>query len=340
VSVIIPTFNNAEFIGKAVKSVLNQSYNNIELIVIDDGSTDNTKEIVTRIDDRRLKYYYQPNQERCVARNNGIEKSHGKYISFLDSDDYYLKNKIKNEVKFLTNNFHADMVVSGFRRVGENNKVIREKRYPNNKFIPLSDFIYGNPFSPCSTMIKSEYVKKVDGFDEELKAGEDWDFHFRLAMSGCAIVAISQIASIYRFRKHAVQKTSAEYCQRMAATQDKILNDVRLPQDLIALKNRAKSRTYLRLAGRCYATDNMDLGKFYLQKAIDYDPNLKSSQKHLVHHFLIFWVDHLDIKNKKSILTKINNNLPTEVCKLQPNLTLLSLFHNIKNKLRRYYSFL
>ena len=332
VSVIIPTYNNAEYIGYAIKSVLSQSYQNLELIVVDDGSTDDTEKIVKNIDDKRLRYFYQINQERCVARNNGIKHSRGKYICFLDSDDYFLKNKIRNEVKFLANNIHADMVVSGFRRVSDNNEIIREKKYPKNKFIAMDEFLYGNPFSPCSTMINSEFVKKINGFDEDLRAGEDWDFHFRLAMSGCAIVSTNQIASIYRFKKHAVQKTSAEYCKRMVATQEKILNYEGLPNDLKELKKEAKSRTFLRLAARCYATENIALGKAYLQKAINHDPHLISSQKHLVHHYLVFWVDHMDVKNKTGLLTQIYKNLPEEAIGLKRGLLQIAVRKKLSTK--------
>jgi glycosyltransferase involved in cell wall biosynthesis len=93
-SIILPTYNRAAFIGKAIDSVLTQTFKDFELIMIDDGSTDNTKEVVSKYSDERIAYYYQENQERSVARNNGISKVKGQYICFLDSDDYYLPNHL------------------------------------------------------------------------------------------------------------------------------------------------------------------------------------------------------------------------------------------------------
>ncbi|MBI4947156.1 MAG: glycosyltransferase family 2 protein [Bacteroidetes bacterium] len=93
-SVILPTYNRSGFIGKAIDSVLTQIFTDFELIIIDDGSTDNTKEVVSSFSDERISYYYQKNQERSVSRNNGIQKAQGTYICFLDSDDYFLPSHL------------------------------------------------------------------------------------------------------------------------------------------------------------------------------------------------------------------------------------------------------
>lgn len=91
-SIIIPTYNRATFLPKAIESVLSQTFADWELIIVDDGSTDNTKEVVSQYSDSRITYIYQENAERSAARNNGIAHSLGEYVLFLDSDDYYLSN--------------------------------------------------------------------------------------------------------------------------------------------------------------------------------------------------------------------------------------------------------
>ena len=97
-SIIIPTFNRAQMLPKTIESLINQTFSDWELIIVDDGSTDNTKEIVASYigKDSRIKYIYQENAERSVARNNGIENAKGEYICFLDSDDWYLENHLEN----------------------------------------------------------------------------------------------------------------------------------------------------------------------------------------------------------------------------------------------------
>ena len=93
-SIVMPTYNRAALISRAIKSVLAQTYTDWELVIVDDGSTDNTKEVVLAFNDNRIKYIFQNNAERSVARNNAIANSTGTYICFLDSDDYYLPNRL------------------------------------------------------------------------------------------------------------------------------------------------------------------------------------------------------------------------------------------------------
>ena len=100
-SVIIPTYNRAKLISEAIKSVLEQTFKDWELIIVDDGSTDNTKETVQKFYDERIKYHYQENQERSAARNTGIDLATGDYLCFLDSDDYYLENHLQSFKKVI-----------------------------------------------------------------------------------------------------------------------------------------------------------------------------------------------------------------------------------------------
>lgn len=94
-SIILPTYNRANFIGKAVDSVLSQTFSNFELIIVDDGSEDNTKSIINKFPDSRIRYFWKENGERGAARNYGLLHAKGEFICFLDSDDYYYKNHLQ-----------------------------------------------------------------------------------------------------------------------------------------------------------------------------------------------------------------------------------------------------
>lgn len=94
-SVVLPTYNRAHLIGRPIASVIAQTFQSWELIVVDDGSTDTTKQVVEAFKDVRIKYFFQKNQERSAARNNGINNSSGQYICFLDSDDYFLPERLQ-----------------------------------------------------------------------------------------------------------------------------------------------------------------------------------------------------------------------------------------------------
>lgn len=112
VSVIIPTYNRAHLIKRSVMSVLNQTYSNLELIIVDDGSIDNTEEVVKSINDDRAIYIKQPNQGACAARNNGINHAKGEFIAFHDSDDVWHQDKLEKQLETLRKT-KADLVVCG-----------------------------------------------------------------------------------------------------------------------------------------------------------------------------------------------------------------------------------
>lgn len=118
VSVIIPTYNRAHLIERSARSVLNQTYRDLELIIVDDGSTDETEQIVKSIDDSRLLYIKQQNAGACAARNNGIEHAKGEYIAFHDSDDVWHADKLEKQIKYLKEN-DADVVCCKLNKIDE-----------------------------------------------------------------------------------------------------------------------------------------------------------------------------------------------------------------------------
>ncbi|MGO4677626.1 glycosyltransferase family 2 protein [Bosea sp. 2YAB26] len=189
VSVIVPTYNRAHFVGQAITSVLNQTYENIELLVIDDGSTDHTAEVVGSFDDPRLNYIrLDRNVGRSAARNKGLESARGYYVTFLDSDDYYLPAKIEIQVQFLNENPQYGMVYTA-------SGCFTDEDSPINYLYraPVSGDIYPEIafFKPLTitlptVMLRKEVVGKVGGFDECMSRFEDTDYwrrisrHFRI----------------------------------------------------------------------------------------------------------------------------------------------------------------
>lgn len=172
VSVIIPTYNSQNSVCRAIDSCLNQTYKDIEIIVIDDGSTDNTKEILQKYSDEpRLKYAYQENQERSAARNHGLNIAKGDFIQFLDSDDVIYKDKLEKQVDFLYHNQTYIMVYCGSEYKDENNKVIStlEKKYQGKIQKKL---LRGNFMTIHSPLIRKNNIR----FSQELNMLEDWEY--------------------------------------------------------------------------------------------------------------------------------------------------------------------
>lgn len=199
VSVIIPTYNYAAFIAETLDSVIRQTYTDFECLIIDNGSTDNTKDIVEPyLSDPRFKYYYRENKGVAVARNEGMSLANGKYIQFLDADDLIEKNKLKAAVEFLEANGGTDIVYSDMRYFKNENPLALFKSY---KCDPADDkpwmsyvsghgknlaevFLKGNTIVISSPVFRRALLEEVGMFDESLQHNEDWDFWFRIALGG------------------------------------------------------------------------------------------------------------------------------------------------------------
>jgi len=172
VTIIIPVFNRADILPRAIKSSLSQTYQNIELIIIDDGSTDNIEEIVKGFRDSRIQYIrFSKNRGASAARNTGIKSSRGDFIAFLDSDDEYLPEKIEKSLKIfkgLARN--TGMVCSNFWKIeGKEKKLgVHKKIKPNYQFPSISTWV-----------LQKEVFEKIGLFDERLRAEEDREFMFR-----------------------------------------------------------------------------------------------------------------------------------------------------------------
>jgi len=140
VSVIISTYNRAHLIGRAIQSVLNQTYQDFEVIVVDDGSTDNTEEIVKSFNDPRIRYIrHEKNKGAAAARNTGIKAARGKYIAFQDSDDEWLPEKLEKQMKVFENAPpEAGVVYTDMQRINEDGEHYWEMGkigYPPSKII-------------------------------------------------------------------------------------------------------------------------------------------------------------------------------------------------------------
>jgi glycosyltransferase involved in cell wall biosynthesis len=184
VSVIIAAFNAEKYIAEALESVLAQTYPEVECIVVDDGSTDRTAEIVKGFG-TRIQYRYQENAERSAARNNGVAHASGQFISFLDADDILLPDKLAEQVAFFDANPPYDAVYSLVTYFQDNGK---RRWYTVKRATPFGDItsslLYGNFITMNSPLFRKSAVDRVAGFDVSFSRYEDWDFLLRLSLSG------------------------------------------------------------------------------------------------------------------------------------------------------------
>jgi len=183
VSVIIPTYNRAHFLAEAINSVLEQTYKNYEIIVIDDGSTDGTSEIVKQFGNK-IRYFYQENRGPSAARNTGIKNAIGDLVAFIDSDDVWLPEKLSLQVKLFDMNHRVGMVSSAFFSCDSNlnvNRVIKDDRLTNKKYI-LKKLFIRNIFPTPTVLVKRECFEKVGLFNESYGFAEDWEMWVRIGL--------------------------------------------------------------------------------------------------------------------------------------------------------------
>lgn len=182
-SIVVPTYNRAGLITKAIDTVLSQTFSNWQLVIIDDGSTDNTKEVVAEYasKDERIKYIYQKNAERCAARNNGIKNSTGEYICFLDSDDYFFPNRLAlldAAISKMQN--PVGMFYTGI--LFDNGKAFRSKTGSRNTCDNIFDFLLGASIgTPQACVHRTIFVHEM--FNPKFHVGEDRELWIRIAQN-------------------------------------------------------------------------------------------------------------------------------------------------------------
>lgn len=213
VSIIIPTYNCALYIAETIASVLNQSFKHIELIVVDDGSTDDTRKIVASIDGP-IRLVTQSNAGVCVARNRGIREAAGKYICLMDHDDYWFPHKLDRQINILDQQPEIGVVYSSFilwHRDNDTGKFPAPssfdlEAYPEDIDPEFSGWIYHQFLLDCwmltsSAMFRSDIFSQCGLFDESLPYSEDWDLWLRISRR-YPFVQLRRPTTLYRQHAH------------------------------------------------------------------------------------------------------------------------------------------
>lgn len=178
-SIIIPTYNRAAFLPRAIESVLSQTYTDWELIFVDDGSTDNTKDVVAQYSDSRIRYIYQDNAERSAARNNGIAQANGDFVCFMDSDNYMKSDRLEKLSAFIAKERKIACYFTGIEYFNElsgcgNIKDGHSYPFPMDVNLLIRDII-ATPQLCCATEILRKHQ-----FNPALSIGEDMELLFRI----------------------------------------------------------------------------------------------------------------------------------------------------------------
>ena len=205
VSICIPCYNNARHVAQAVESALGQTHSAIEVVVVDDGSTDNSVEVLRGFGDR-ITLEAGPNRGACAARNRAFALSHGDYVNFLDADDLLLPHKIEKQLPFLAND-EADLVFcQGYLFAEGEGLNSHPLSFPDPSGIDPFVYLVGRGVSTEGPLHRRETLERVGGFRETVKRGQERDLHLRLGACGVRLHRIDEV--LFEHRNHPAPRIS------------------------------------------------------------------------------------------------------------------------------------
>lgn len=269
VSVIIPTYNRVKTVCEAIDSVLNQTYGNIEVIVVDDGSTDGTGDVLKSRYGDAIQYIYQENQG-TPPRNVGIRQSKGEYIAFLDSDDLWKPNKLDIQIEQFKNlDEDVGLTYSGFEYSSQDGGT-EQTHGCFYKGEVVDDLVVKNFIQISSVVMRRKCFELTGFFDETLLRSEDWDLWLRLVFY-YEVACIDEVL----ISKRQVDSNMMKDIKRIEGiihVLDKFFAHPRCPKRLIQNKSKIYAQRYASFVAKCYYANAIPEMYSYLFKAISTNP--------------------------------------------------------------------
>ena len=312
VSVIIPTYNQAEYLAESVQSALDQTYQNIEVIVVNDASTDQTDEVLSRFNDPRIKYIvHKENRYAAAARNTGIRAASGKYISFLDADDIFHQEKLQVQAAFLERNPAVGLTYNSRIEIDETGLALSIFKTP--PAATLSDLVMDYPYAPSEVVMRKDWAFRVGLFDESFRfSGEDPDFHMRLAMQGCKMVGIGRVLNYRRLHAGRVYRNLPGVVDEQIRALENTFADPRCQPDVLALREKSLGKIYMILSYYAFVQNETVLGQDLIRKAIKLDRSILDMEANKLLRFLIM-TSIRDGGNHEISLRRVFAQIPPEL---------------------------
>jgi glycosyltransferase involved in cell wall biosynthesis len=274
ISVVLPTYNVAGFIRAAIESILQQSYECFEVILLDDGSHDGTADIADSFADPRIRVCRRKHRGPTFAMNDAIGLSRGKWIAFLDGDDTWAPNKLKRHVEVMTARPELDMTFSRSRLMDENGRRLRVKSPRWTGPLTYRDLLISNPAANGSSIVACrKSILTAGGFDTTFAAGYDHELWLRLALlRPDNMICIPEVLTFYRRRRGQITR---DWHVMEKAWQD-IIEKHRLlhPEVVNAVEGQGRCNLYRYLAAIAYENKNYRGGLSLLSQSLKSAPSL------------------------------------------------------------------
>lgn len=330
VSVIIPTYNRQDLVQKTIDSVLNQTFRDWELIVVDDGSTDQSASVLQERYGSRIIYIYQENQGESAARNRGLCSATGEYVAFLDSDDLWHPNKLQRQIEAFAEKPELGLVSTQAYWINYEGLLLRQAPHGHgreNNDISWQDLVLDNVVAGggSAAMVRRSCLSHVGGFDSDIRFGEEWDLWIRLARH-YPLTQIPQALIYYRLhrfgtrgwapRPSEAERLYSEHCRILQKAFADCPYDSQICNLLCA---RALGRINMRRAIVQSALGNIQLGQDYWRLAFENDPQQANDVVAVSDLLVRFVVGYASLETGSQItgveriLNRIVDNLPSSI---------------------------
>jgi len=228
ITVLLPVYNGDKYLRESIESILKQTFNNFELIIINDGSTDNSLKIAKSFNDPRIKIINNKKNLGIIkSLNIGLSQAKGKYIARLDADDISLKNRLETQYSFLEKNKDIILIGGWAEIINDKGEYIRKKT-PVTSFeqIKYWAMFIGNPFIHSSVFFRKDNIKSIGGYSHNYKHVEDYDLYLRLIKNGYKIINLPEIFIKYRIHDQSIGQSRDSKKEQNANVKKIIFNNI------------------------------------------------------------------------------------------------------------------
>jgi glycosyltransferase involved in cell wall biosynthesis len=300
VSIIIPVYNGEQYIEEALDSIFNQTYQNYEIITVDDGSTDNSHNILKSYK-HHIRYIYQENRGVSTARNHGITEAKGEFIAFLDADDFFiLTTKLEEEVAFFQADPSLGLVKSGWCQVNQKGeKIVDELCWLDVPQLELATWVHYKHVFPSAMVCRRDWLTRIGGFNTRFTHSEDMDIVLRLLALGCEGRWLKKIAVAYRQSEGSASSQSRKVAQGVEKVISNFFNLPGLPSNIYEKKSLVLYYDLLWVAWQLYHDQDFSGMAEYLQKSFSISPYPPSET-------IYRCIAQFDLLNQKYTNTRIN----------------------------------
>jgi glycosyltransferase involved in cell wall biosynthesis len=318
VSVLIPAYNGADYVGEAIQSVLDQTYHDLEIIVVNDASVDHTAQLVRQFDDPRVRYIeHEENRGANAARNTGIRASTGEILAFLDQDDLFHPDKLQVHVDYLAEHPEIGFTYNGRFEFGALSRSVRDIWNPP-RTITLADFVLSHLLSPSDMVIRRDWAFQVGLWNEDPPLlGSEIIFTGRLYMAGCKFAGVGRVLNYRRRHPGRILRDLHNKCRTEQEAREKVFSDPRCPNEVRALRDLSFSNNYLDFAVVAFAQEETACGQEFLREAVRLDSTLVEGKPcRMVSSFIAYSISD-ENWDHEALLRRMFGQLPPEMAHLR-----------------------